>query len=102
MKRLKWFAPLIGLLFCATSYGATSAPLKITKVRAMFGGDYYIFVENSSFCSTTAFRVDKTAEGANRVTATAMLAISVDKKIQIETSNCTGFGTIINSLFLSP
>lgn len=75
----------------------TSTPVSITSIRSV-GQETYIEVGDSTLCDTNVFWLEGVYPGAKQIAATAFVAFTTNKKVQIEIRTdlgCTGWGTKI-------
>ncbi|RBP51488.1 hypothetical protein [Arenicella xantha] len=110
MKKISVLA--VSLMAIATSFTASAEPrsvaVDITKMRPYASGNYFVTVSsdemNDSSNCTLVYKVQSDAAGAKSVIASLLTAYALEKPIEIEiptSTGCEGFGTPIQSVFLS-
>ncbi len=79
----------------------TSGKVKINNIRPYHSSNNVVFIEvsNSSFCNTNVFKIinDKQMYSA------ALAAMMSDKDVKIEvidSTGCSGWGTILQSIYI--
>ena len=74
-------------------------------LRPYANGDYFVKLASDQLdgaSCTVTYKVKGVAAGAKAVIASLLTAYALPKKIQLETDPCTGYGTLIKSVFLQP
>jgi hypothetical protein len=85
-----------------------TAVAKIVKMRPYSTGAYFVTLDSNllggSACTTT-YRVNADGAGAKNVIASLLTAYALEQSVQLEVpsggADCEGFGTPIQSVFMS-
>lgn len=84
----------------------TTAPAKIRMIRTYNSdggtGSVYVQLDNKSLCDTDTYKINLAWGGSKQVLATALSAFLADSSVRIEVANagCTGWGTLVQSIYL--
>jgi len=106
---MKYYSKLIlfiSILVSTQAYALNSVDLTIVNLRAYTQGTYFVQVNSSimvdgSSCSTV-YKVNPDMAGGSNVIATLLTAFASGKNIIVEipSTGCTGWGTLIQSLYI--
>lgn len=82
----------------------TTAPTTITQLRPYLGSySAYIALASSNICDgNTVYRIDINQPMGKEVYASVLAAMIAGKSIAIEVAGCQGWGTPVQSVYMSP
>ncbi len=78
----------------------TTSPTTVVRARAYLPSQAYIDVTSSDQCGTSTFMIDMSSSSGRAAYANVLAALSAGKKIQVEVSSCSGWGSPVQSIYI--
>lgn len=103
LKRPVSLAFAVLTIFSGSASAETGSPVLITEIRPYMGTNVTTFTAAEvTTCGTKTFRINGIDTPSGKAALAAVYtAIATGSKVKIEVTNCTGWGSNIQSIYLT-
>lgn len=82
--------------------GPRSGFTTVTEMRPYYTGDVYLTIAVKGLCSTNVFRISSSASGKEEMYSALLASMMNSTKVSLEVVSCTGWGSILRSVYIQP